>query len=75
MTQSFYRSNTRMRTLHVYTRYGYNKALSVNFMANYQEEMAGEPIEANSQHLLRIAGQHSPRTRFLRAEFAHSAIT
>ena len=32
----------------LHTRYGYNKALPVNFMANYQEEMALEPIEANS---------------------------
>ena len=32
----------------------YNKALPVNFMANYQEEMTLEPIEANSQHFHRI---------------------
>ena len=32
------------------TRHGYNKALPVNFTANYQEGMTHEPNEANSQH-------------------------
>ena len=35
----------------LHSRYGYNKALPV---ANYQEEMTLEPIEADSQHFHRI---------------------
>ena len=41
----------------LHTRKGYNKALPVNFMANYQEETTLEPIEANSQHFPRIQGR------------------
>ena len=45
-------------------------------MANYQEEMTLEPIEANSQRFPRIWQASSLHERvFLRAEFAHSAIT